>query len=185
MSLPTPDPDSADPDSEFVSLLTEHQTVLRLYVTSLLPGEFASADIVQQANATIWRKRGEFQIGTNFKAWIFSIARYEVLNFRKRKARDSRLVFSDELDEMIADELPAQNDDMEDRLSALRSCLRKLKPADRELIRHRYFHGTPLKEYSLTIGRSVGSLKVTLHRIRTRLQQCLEHQLSPRKSIDP
>ena len=80
-------------DSEFVALLTEHQSSLRYYVASLLPGDSAAADVAQQANATIWKKRDDFELGTNFKAWIFSIARYEVLNYRKKDSRD-RLVFT-------------------------------------------------------------------------------------------
>ena len=90
-------PDS-DPDSDFVALLTEHQTALRLYVASLLPGDPSAADVSQLANSTIWKKRSDFELGTNFKAWIFSIARYEVLNYRKQQARDARLIFSDEVE---------------------------------------------------------------------------------------
>ena len=110
MSVP-----DTDPDSEFVSLLTEHQGALRLYVASLLPGNPAVADVAQQVNSTIWRKRSDFELGTNFKAWVFAIARFEVLNFRKQNARDSRLVFSDELEEVFAQELPAKPDDFDDR----------------------------------------------------------------------
>ena len=168
-----------DPDSEFVALLTEHQSALRLYVSSLLPGDPGAADVAQQANATIWRKRADFEIGTNFKAWIFSIARYEVLNFRKKQAKDARrLVFGEELEEIFADELPALANDLEDRQTALRGCLEALKSADRDLILHRYFKDAPLQEYADEIGRSVGGLKVTLHRLRNKLQLCIERKLA-------
>ena len=118
-------------------------------------------------------------MGTNFKAWIFSIARYEVLNFRKSQARDARrLVFSEVLENIIAEELPQHSNDFDDRQNALRGCLDKLRPADRELIQNRYFHKTPLAEYSAQIGRSVGSLKVTLHRLRNRLATCVESKIA-------
>tara|TARA_R110002096_G_scaffold67332_13_gene163441 strand:+ start:4035 stop:4577 length:543 start_codon:yes stop_codon:yes gene_type:complete len=171
-----------DQDSEFVALLTEHQAALRLYVVSLLPGDTAAADVAQQANSTIWRKRADFELGTNFKAWIFSIARFEVLNFRKRQAKDARrLVFSEELEDMIAEELPAQADDLAERQLALRGCLEGLKSGERELILTRYFKDTPLQEYANEIGRSVGGLKVTLHRLRNRLQTCIEQKLQVRR----
>ena len=171
-----------DQDSEFVALLTEHQAALRLYVVSLLPGDTAAADVAQQANSTIWRKRADFELGTNFKAWIFSIARFEVLNFRKRQAKDARrLVFSEELEDMIAEELPAQADDLAERQLALRGCLEGLKSGERELILTRYFKATPLQEYANEIGRSVGGLKVTLHRLRNRLQTCIEQKLQGRR----
>ncbi len=170
-------PATPDDDSAFVALLTEHQAALRLYVTSLLPGEAAASDVAQQANVTIWRKREDFTRGTNFKAWVFSIARYEVLNFRKRQAGESSLVFSDDLQDLIAEELPAQEDDLHDRCRRLRHCLSRLHPADRKLIEHRYFQPGPLRDYAAEVGRSVNSLKVTLHRIRNRLQRCIESAL--------
>ena len=173
MDLPETDQDSA-----FVALLTQHQGALRLYVASLLPGDPSAADVAQQANATIWRKRSDFELGTNFKAWIFSIARYEVLNFRKRQARDSRLVFSEELEDIIAEEMPELANDLDDRQVALRGCLESLKSADRDLILNRYFEGTPLRDYADQIGRSVGGLKVTLHRLRNKLQGCIESKLA-------
>ena len=94
--------------------------------------------MVQQANATIWTKRTDFEPGTNFKAWAFSIARFEVLNYRKQQARDARLVFSDELEQTIATELADAPDDFQDRHEALKACLRKLRHEDRELLLHRY-----------------------------------------------
>ncbi len=170
-------------DSEFVALLTEHQSALRYYVASLLPGDSAGADVAQQANTTIWKKRDDFELGTNFKAWIFSIARYEVLNHRKKDQRD-RLVFSEEMEDLIADELPQRAAELDLKQEALQGCLLKLKPADRELIQHRYFEGTPLAEYSTRINRSVGSLKVTLHRIRNRLLHCVESKLATGKVLE-
>jgi len=170
---------SADQDTQIVALLTEHQLAIRLYVQSLLPGDHSARDVAQQANATLWKKREDFEVGTNFKAWAFSVARYEVLNHRKKKARESRrLTFSDEMEEFIAAELPQRVDDLEDRQTALRSCMQKLKQADQELIQHRYLHRTPLAEYAAQIGRTAGSLKVSLFRLRSRLQKCILHQLN-------
>ncbi|MEM7385801.1 MAG: sigma-70 family RNA polymerase sigma factor, partial [Verrucomicrobiota bacterium] len=133
--------------------------------------------VAQQANSTIWRKRSDFEIGTQFKAWIFSIARFEVLNHRKRLARDHRLVFSEELEEIIADEVPALANDLDDRQTALQHCLKRLKPAEQDLILNRYFKNTPIKEYASQTGRSAGGLKVTLHRLRNKLQTCIESRL--------
>ena len=171
-----------DHDAELVALLTSHQQALRLFVASLMPGDPSAADVVQQANSTIWRKRADFQLGSNFKAWIFTIARYEVLNYRKRQARDTSLVFSEDLEDTIASELPEQSDDLESRQLALRTCIEKLKPAQRDLIRHRYYKRTPLKDYADEIGRSVGSLKLTLHRIRNNLAACIENNM-PREEV--
>jgi RNA polymerase sigma-70 factor (ECF subfamily) len=171
-----------DADDEFVALLTSHQPALRLYIASLLPGSPEVADVTQQANITIWHKRGEFEAGTNFKAWIFAIARYKVLDFRKRQVRDSRLVFTEEMEDILAAELPEQAADLDQRQIYLRECLSSLKPAQRELILHRYNHQTPLKDYAEKIGRSVGGLRVTLHRLRAILADCITNKLETQGS---
>lgn len=166
-----------DRDTDLVALLTKHQQAIRLYVTALMAGSPDSADVAQQANTTIWKKRADFVPGTNFKAWAFAVARYEVLNHRRRVARESRWVFSDSIEEDFASELPEFGDGLERRQEALRDCLARLRPAQRELIRHRYTLGTPLKEYAEQVGRSAAGLKVTLHRLRTALGQCIERKL--------
>lgn len=172
-------PSTNDHDADIVALLTAHQSALRLYVHSLLPGDPAAADVTQQANSTIWKKRADFTPGTHFKAWIFSIARFEVLNHRRRLTRErSRFVFCEQLEDLIEAELPHQESAMEERQGALQHCLGKLRSKDRNLIHHRYVHRTPLGEYARDVGRSVGGLKVTLHRIRTALAQCINHQLA-------
>lgn len=168
----------AEHESAFVAQLTDMQMPLRLYVQSLMPGDSAAHDVVQQANAMLWKKREDFTLGTNFKAWAFSVARYEVLNYRKQQARDSRLVFGEELEQIIAEDLSERDDDTEQRHEALKGCLEKLRQQDRELLLHRYTASAgTLDEFAERVGRSVGGLKVTLHRLRNALLGCIEKQL--------
>lgn len=171
------EPDRSSSDSDFVAQLTSCQLPLLLYIRSLLPGDAAAGDVAQQANACIWSKRGDFEPGTNFTAWAFSIARFEVLNYRKQQARDTRLVFSDELAETIAIEIPSSKAPIERRHEALRQCLAKLREADRKLILHRYTNSGTLAEYAESVNRSTGGLKVTLYRIRSTLLECIQRTL--------
>ncbi len=177
------EPDQTDRDSHFVTELTTHQLSLSLYVRSLLPGDSAAHDVAQQANAKIWEKRADFELGTNFKAWAFSIARYEVLNYRKKQARDAKLVFSDDLEQTIAVELAEAPDDMQERHEALKSCMQKLRPQQRDLLLHRYSKSGTLADFASEVGRSVGSLKVTLHRLRTTLLGCIEGHVRSKESL--
>lgn len=171
--------DDSPQTADFVAQLTEIQPSLRLYVYSLMPGDAAAQDVVQQANTTIWRKRDEFVPGTNFKAWTFSVARYEVLNHRKQQARDSRILFGEELEQILAEDLVEHSDGTQRRHEALQWCLKKLRQQDRELLMHRYSAtaGT-LDDFAQRMGRSVGGLKVTLHRLRNALLGCIENRLA-------
>lgn len=166
----------ANDESHFVSLLTDVQLPLVLYVYSLMPGDSMAKDVAQQANVKIWEKRNDFELGTNFKAWAFSIARFEVLNFRKRTARDAKLKFSDEMEALLGEELSKSNY-IEPMHDALRGCLAALKPKERQLLLHRYATSQTLSQYAELVGRSVGGLKVTLHRLRNKLLDCIHRKL--------
>ena len=172
------EPNQDDSEAAFVTQLTEHQLALNLYVRSLLPGDPAVCDVLQQTNAKLWEKRSEFVLGTNFKAWAFSVARFEVLNHRKSQARNSKLVFSSDLEDVFTSELADSELNFQERLDALRECLTKLKPQDRQLLMHRYSSPGGLEEYAARVDRSLGGLKVTLHRLRSALRVCMQRQLS-------
>jgi len=172
-----PDSSHGDFETAFVAQLTEHQLALQLYVRSLLPGDPAAGDVSQQANTKLWEKRADFELGTNFKAWAFSVARYEVLNYRKSQARDSRLVFRGELEEIIKSDLAEADHNLQLRHEALRECLGKLRTQDRQLLLQRYSNRGTLAEYAEVVGRSLGGLKVTLHRLRSALLACMQRRL--------
>lgn len=58
----------------FVQLMTEHQGRLYAYVLSLLGDPDQANDGLQEANLVLWRNAAEFQMGSNFRAWVFRIA---------------------------------------------------------------------------------------------------------------
>ena len=107
--------DAQKQDAAIVSLLTQNQSALRLYVESLMPGDLHCDDVAQETNTIIWEKRSDFEIGTNFKAWAFSIARFQVRKYRFKQAKDARLVFCEELEEMIAEEMTDHLEDLSGR----------------------------------------------------------------------
>ncbi len=169
-----PNNPSIPPSSEFVSLLTEHQADLWAYIISQLPGSPDVGDILQKTNLVLWTKQKQFKAGTNFRAWAFTIARFEVLAHLKKNKRGSWLVFNDDLLETIAEEAPKAIPESTLRLQLLESCMEKLQPTHRSLLSHRYQSKDSLDSYAKQCGRSVSSLSVTLHRVRAKLKDCIQ-----------
>ncbi|MEN9018989.1 MAG: sigma-70 family RNA polymerase sigma factor [Verrucomicrobiaceae bacterium] len=165
----------------YVKLMTKHQGNLRAFIISLMPGSPDVADVLQEANAVLWQKRDRFEHGTNFLAWAFKIARYEVLRQRDRTKRDHRLEFSDKLVDALAEMVPPEESD-EEVMSALDGCLAKLKKEQRQLVEARYTPGRSLEQQAEQIGSSPGSLRVALHRIRADLKHCIELTLANRSA---
>lgn len=96
--------------------------------------------------------------GTKFKAWCFAIARFRVMEHRKRLQREHKLMFSPELTDMLGEVGTAGMRIRWKQSSALEACLENLRDKDRALIAARYETRTPLAEYAKTDGRSEPSL---------------------------
>ena len=167
----------SDDEAEFVAMLTASQNAIALAVRALMPGERCVEEVVQQTNAKIWQKRGEFEAGTNFRAWAGAIARFEVLNYRKQQARDARIKLSNELEDVIVAEVACIDDEILSRQAALHECLKGLKSESREMLLSRYSGEETLAQLAERVGRSVGGIKVTLCRLRTALLECIQRRL--------
>jgi RNA polymerase sigma-70 factor (ECF subfamily) len=163
---------------DFVTLLTRHQPDLLAFIISLMPGDPEVQDVLQKSNLVLWNKRSQFSPGTDFRAWAFAIARFEVLNHLRKQKRARPALLDHGLLETLAAEAPTCLEPADRRLRALELCLAKLRPQDRELLEFRYSSGLGLQEFAERVGRSVSSLSVTLNRLRLALRRCMARQLA-------
>jgi len=169
--------ENTDRMREFVRELTEHQAGLRAFVGYLLAGVPDSQDVVQEVNLVLWEKRDQFEPHTNFRAWAFATARFVVLSHRRRLRRDGAMIFDTEVLERLANEWHAEPDEHERKLAALQCCIEKLPDDDLQLVRQRYSGHGEIEQLSSRIGRSAGSLRLRLFRLRAALKQCVKREL--------
>ena len=168
--------ESPDDLKDYVALIADHQGNLRAFIVSLMPGSPDVADVLQETNVALWMKRKRFEPGTNFIAWAFKIARYEVMRQRDRTKRLNRLIFSEELIEVLADaDTPAKPDA---RLAALDSCVGKLSENQRKLIQARYTPGRSIEQFAIDTGKGASGLRMALLRIREILKDCIDKTLA-------
>lgn len=165
------------PSDEFVQLFTRNQRRLYLFILSQLASTQDAEEVLQDTNLIIWSKYHQFEINTNFFAWCAQIATYEILKFRQRRQRE-KLRFSDEFVQAVADEVLERADELELRRSALETCLTKLRPSDRNLIKQRYQPGERGKNLAEELGRPANSVYQSLGRIRRTLLECINRTLS-------
>ncbi len=158
---------------EFVRELTAGQGRIRAFIISLMPGNPDVGDVLQETNLALWKSRDRFQPGTNFLAWASTVARYEVLHQRARSKRLGRVVISEELIGMLANEMPDKIRH-ETYLLAMESCMSKLSTSQRELIEARYQTGQSLEMHARITGRNSSALRIALMRIRSALRECIE-----------
>ena len=167
-----------DEQAELISqLMAGHQQRLSGYIRALVPTRDDAEDVLQEVNLFIWRHGQEFQRGTNFTAWAYQIARFHVLNFRKRR-RAGSIHFSDAVMEQMAVSAATSADFAASRLQALEQCMEKLSDKDRALVGLRYREGATTQSVAEQIGRSVKGVYHSLNRIRASLLECIQRNLA-------
>ena len=161
-----------DKNAEFLRLMTEFQGRLFGYIFSLLGDPDRANDVLQETNVVLWRDSKEFVPGSNFKAWAFRVAHFQVMAFRQKQIRD-KLVFEDDLLEAVAFGAREADESFDGRRERLSGCLEKLSAPLREMLRRRYAEGQSLQEIGQERGMTSNAVTQALFRIRQTLVQCV------------
>lgn len=158
----------------FEAILRSFEWPLRTFVVAHLPPGGDADDVAQRTFLEAFKKIDVYREGTDFRAWLFSIAKYQVLAeaTRLRRIADyhrryAPVALAEELQRRVESGVDA------DRLDQLRDCLGGLNPQARDILGQRYREGLPLDEISRRSGRTVGALKKYLFTLRARLHDCI------------
>ena len=161
-----------DASRSYHVLVTDFQSTLYAFISALMMGNEDARDVLQDTNLVLWEKASSYDPKCDFASWAYRIAHFQVLAYRKRRQR-SRLVFSEELMSLLADEFQSDFGDLDDRVEALQQCLKALPNKHRELICRRYEQEEAVSEIATNLSRSANAISLTLHRIRKVLLDCV------------
>ncbi len=173
-----PDDPAQDNYERFVRLFTRHEAAVRAFVRAMMPRPDHCDEIMQEVSIVAWRKFDDLATagGDEFCRWACTIARFEVLKHRRRLARD-RLVLDEDVLKLLADEALDEIEVRSRQREALDGCLKKLKPAQRELVIQAYSPGPTISEIAAALGKTRDALYQALRRIRAQLLICIERSL--------
>ncbi len=158
----------------FVSLLTGHHSRILAYIRTLVPQHQDAEDVFQKASLTLWQKFDEFDQNSDFFPWAAKISFYTVCNHRRKRYRD-RLVFSEQLLELMSQERVTHLESHESRMEYLLECMQQLSPRDQQLLVRAYRDASSIKEMATESGKAVQTLYNRLTTLRRGLVNCV-HQ---------
>lgn len=143
---------------------------LRAFAMSLSQNADRADDLVQETLVKAWDKHESFQMGTNLKAWLFTILRnefYSQMRKRGREVQDSDGIMTAKLAVH-----PSQQGKLD--LDDFRAALEQLPQDQREAIILIGASGFSYEEAAEICGCAVGTIKSRVSRARTRLQDILK-----------
>lgn len=143
---------------------------LRAFAVSLSGKHDKADDLVQDTMMKAWAKQSSFEMGTNIKAWLFTILRnefYSQMRKRGREIQDSDGIFTERLSVH-----PSQYGIMD--MQDFKKALDALPDDQREAIILIGASGFSYEEAAEICQCAVGTMKSRVSRARTRLQDLLK-----------
>lgn len=166
----------------FGALVRTYEWAVRSWITARCPAGADADEVAQVTFVEAFKNLGRFQSGGDFRAWLFTIARYQVmaeLTRLRRLADYHERYFPHALwQELERRALTLDDAHDDDRLVALRGCLGKLDDSARALLAQRYADEIPVQQIADDSGRSVGAIKKHLFVLREQLHDCLTRRLA-------
>ncbi len=156
----------------FTQLVAEHRQRITRLVYRLLGWRGEVEDVVQEVFLVAYRKLASFRGESSLATWLAGIAINRCRAYRRRWLpgwtwleqlwrRRQRATPPD--DALLADETVAR----------VRSAVRQLPAADREVIVLYYLEDVPVAQIAGLLRASSGAVEVRLHRARQRLRRLL------------
>jgi RNA polymerase sigma-70 factor (ECF subfamily) len=161
---------------QFLHLLLANQRRIFAFILSLVPNRSDADDILQETITVMWRKFGQYQMGTDFVAWGVTVSKYRILKFRKEKGT-SKILFSEKTMDLLQQESSGFVGMMDNHLHALRICVKKLCDSDLKLIQMRYEQDLAIQKIADRFGRSVQAVYKSIARIHCILARCIRRTL--------
>ena len=169
----------------FTQRWSKHQATIRAYLASFLSNSIAVDDALQEVALVVWQKGPWDGSSSAFLGYSLACARRIALTAR-RKQGDTRMeLLPPEAAVALADRVAflEQHDAVppDARMHALRRCLEKMNPEQRELLKSRYSGASKeeLCQLSKRIGKSMDAIYKTLERLRLLLRACVGRDHHP------
>ena len=143
---------------------------LRAFAVSLSGRHDRADDLVQDTMMKAWAKQDSYQMGTNIKAWQFTILRnefYSQMRKRGREVQDTDGAFTERMSVH-----PSQYGVLD--MADFKKALDTLPPDQREAIILIGASGFSYEEAAEICISAVGTMKSRVSRARTRLQDVLK-----------
>lgn len=163
-------------------LVESHRDMVARVVSRWMPHQALVEDVVQDVFARIFATLGRFDAERPFIPWLMRITR-NTCSFRLRcwKRTRSFAACENPFDALADEDLPDDSQaasaadlmEREEYRAAMVSLVRKMPPADRELLLLQHEHGASTEEVADRLGITAGNVRIRTFRARQILRKRL------------
>lgn len=161
----------------YAQLLSELLPMLRRIVTHKWPSAPDIEDVVQEVLVSLHTVRHTYDPNRPFMPWFMTITTRRIADAaRRRYARSANETTVDVFPETFSGDQTKTEQETSDDQEALRKVMSTLPDGQRQAIELLKIQGLSLQEASQITGKSVASLKVSVHRAIKAMREALERK---------
>ena len=165
----------------FEIVVRQLERPLRVWLATHAPPGVDVDEVAQHSFIAAFTRLSDYKLGTNFAAWLFTIARFHLKTevSRLRRVVDYHVRYAPDLLQRELERRSSEPPELQQaRLDHLQTCLGQLGEHLHRFIRWRYAEEIPLDEMAARSGRSVAAVKKQLWQLRRKLHKCVEASMA-------
>ena len=154
---------------------------LRAWLAVQAPPGIDVDEVAQMSFVAAFTRISDYELGTNFAAWLFTIARFRLKTefSRLRRVADYHVRYAPDILQRELQRRDSEPPEMQEtRLENLQLCLAQLSENLYRFIKWRYVEEIPMEEMAALSGRSVAAVKKQLWKLRHKLHACVEARMA-------
>lgn len=153
------------------------QPIVTNYLRSVVISFHDVEDLVQQVAYAVASRYDEYDRSKPFTPWVLGIAKYKVLEYRRRIGKDRRIFGEAALDRIGLAYGSVSAAPPDDHYRALQACVTKLTKRARRVLDMRYVQELKPAGIAKQLGATPNAICLLLSRTRKALAHCIQQQL--------
>jgi RNA polymerase sigma factor (sigma-70 family) len=166
----------------FTELYERHSAPLLTFLVRLIGDQTLAEDLLQETFVRVYLGRHAYQAIGQFRAWLFTISRRLVIDWRRSQ---QQLASSHEPAALETIAAPGRADDRaeaRDLAVRLERAIRRLPDGQREVLLLSRYADLNTEQIAQMTGSTPGAVRVTLHRALQRLRELID--TAPRRDSE-
>ena len=161
----------------FAELVKRYQNFVFTIALKYTPGREDAEEIAQDVFVKAYKALKDFRGDSKFSTWLYSIVNSTAITFLRKKKLETHSLDREQVFEM-ADNQVSNTDanavERKSKVAMVTKAIALLSPDDARLITLFYKAEQSLEEISRILNMETNTVKVKLHRARTRLKEKME-----------
>ncbi len=155
----------------FATLVDQHKNLVFTVALRMLKNREEAEEVAQDTFIKVFTSLKKFKGECKLSTWIYRIAYNSCLDRLKKVKKMQKTVQVEEVNNVELREMNTVFTEIarKEKAMFLQECMKKLAPKDAAILTLFYFEEKRLGEMAVLLNRSENTVKVQLHRARTRL----------------